>query len=240
MSSDSKILVIPDLHTFHGQVEAIIARQKPNVTIFLGDYFDQFGDTPDENVQTAQWLKESLCQPNRVHLLGNHDLHYGYPGRHTFCSGFSPLKYAAIATVLNRPNWERMRLYHQAGGFLFTHAGLHRSFFHESGEHVASFLHLTERKALEALNAGRLHWSFAAGRSRGGSEPHGGLTWCDWGEFEPIPKLNQIFGHTPDWEPRVLEADDSSNVCLDTTMPQGRSIRHFAIVVGGDVEIHPA
>ena len=76
-----KIFVCPDLHEAPNldEVEAAIWREAPSRTVFLGDYFDQFYDTPDDAARTARWHKGSLAEPNRVHLWGNHDLAYGFP-----------------------------------------------------------------------------------------------------------------------------------------------------------------
>lgn len=42
----------------------------------------------------------------------------------------------------------------------------------------------------------RPSWVFGVGKSRGGLLLAGGLLWCDPCEFEGIPGLNQVFGHT--------------------------------------------
>ena len=67
-----KLLIIPDLHEARNldAVENALRREQPTRTIFLGDYFDQFGDTPDDASRTARWLKASLAETNRVHPLG--------------------------------------------------------------------------------------------------------------------------------------------------------------------------
>ncbi len=237
MGGTKKILVFGDIHTFHGAVEKIVAREKPDLTVFLGDYFDQFRDTPEQNVATARWLKKSLGEKGRIHLFGNHDVHYAYPGLHTACSGFTPGKLEAIGSVLQESDWQRLAFHYFSGGFLFTHAGLHPYFLDGLPvKALPKFLAQVEREARKALQARKRHWSFTAGVSRFGTQRHGGLTWCDFDEFEPIPDLNQIFGHTPSWEPRTRQTADSYNLCLDTTMPHWPSIRHYALVRNGKVE----
>ena len=88
-----KLIVIPDLHqapNLH-EMEASIAREAPDQIIFLGDYFDQFGDTPTDAAQMARWLTASMAQTNRVHLLGNHDLPYAWPSAYAArCPGYHP------------------------------------------------------------------------------------------------------------------------------------------------------
>ena len=87
-----KILVIPDIHEAPNldEVEAAIAAHAPDLTVFLGDYFDSWDDTPADAGRTAEWLANSLKLPRRQHLFGNHDLPYyvpripvlGCPGNH--------------------------------------------------------------------------------------------------------------------------------------------------------------
>lgn len=230
-----RLLVIPDIHTYHEPVEAIIARARPDVTVFLGDYFDQFHDSPQENRVTAQWLKQSLAQPNRVHLWGNHDTHYAFPGEHTICGGYTRPKDKAINEIITAEEWCRLRLYHLAEGFLFTHAGLHRHFV-PANRSLEEFLAQTEREALRCLRGKTFHWSLTPGYIRSGWQIYGGITWCDWDEFQPVPGVNQVFGHTPGREPRIRREPDSYSLCLDTTLPS-LGIRHFAIIENREVEV---
>lgn len=124
-----KIIAVGDIH--HGpnleQIEAAIEREKPDLTIFIGDYFDQFGDQPEYAYLTAKWLKSSLVKPNRVHIWGNHDLPYGFP-EYSFCPGFDPAKERAIRSVLGESDWRKLQLWHlirfNGEHWLFTHAGL--------------------------------------------------------------------------------------------------------------------
>ena len=98
----SKVLVIGDVHQSHQTAEQFINNWKGPV-IFLGDYFDQFHDSPQDAMETAKWLKQSLQQPNRIHLMGNHDFHYMLPvGSGTFCSGYTKDKHEAIDQILTR------------------------------------------------------------------------------------------------------------------------------------------
>jgi hypothetical protein len=73
-------------------------------------------------------------------------------------------------------------------------------------------------ECLRDLDNGRMHPLVAAGRSRGGREKCGGITWQDWRELEPIHDLRQIVGHTPDLRVRRKESGNGSAVCLDTRL----------------------
>lgn len=43
----TKILIIPDIHNRFYEAEGIIMRENPDHTVFLGDYFNNYGDAPE-------------------------------------------------------------------------------------------------------------------------------------------------------------------------------------------------
>jgi hypothetical protein len=218
-----KIIAVGDIH--HGpnleQIDEAIARKNPDLTIFTGDYFDQFHDHFDHAHRTAKWLKGSLAKPNRVHLWGNHDLPYGF-GDLAFCPGYTPTKERAIRSVLDESDWAKLKLWHLESSWLFTHAGLTNYWAPKSLANLPAYLKREEAAAWKALAAREPHWIFAIGRARGGFAPTGGLLWCDWDyEFHPIPGINQVFGHTPALQMRSKRAENSENWCIDLTSMTG-------------------
>ena len=93
-------------------------------------------------------------------------------------------------------------------------------------------------------------------RMKAASLPVGGMTWLDWGRFNPIKGLNQIVGHTILSEPSVRYLDktgkfqtgdlskwpqirkqagrfQSINWCLDTNNA------HYGEIHQGQLSIHP-
>src|ERR1035441_7570735 len=88
-----KTLIFSDLHEpphdVLDRIEAIIADERADRIVFLGDYFDQFDDTPRDAARTAAWLAKSLTDPRRTHLIGNHDASYLWPVDSTYCPGFT-------------------------------------------------------------------------------------------------------------------------------------------------------
>ena len=239
----NKLFVCPDLHEAPNldEVEAAIQREAPTRTIFLGDYFDQFDDTPEDAGRTAVWLKSSLAQPNRIHLWGNHDLAYGFSEiQEAWCSGFTWEKCNAINAVLSPDDWTELQLSHWEDGFLFSHAGWTNQF--SGGSSLAQVsdrrTHLTAEEvgAWRCLKIGKRHWIWGAGYLRGGTQPCGGLLWCDVREFTPIPGLNQIFGHTSGNLGTVKRGRASFNLCLDTCSRK-MGAQHYVIVDGRGVQV---
>jgi hypothetical protein len=194
-----KLLVIGDIHTKEEKAERICQKYKDHKIIFMADYFDDFGDTPEKNASTAAWLKESLKNPNRVHLKGNHDEIYD-PRVGFMCSGFSSAKKAAINEVLTLEDWDKLKYFHHENNWWFSHAGLTKYWFaHPMGEPI------TEDRVQKIIdysiikqrmdNGDNAIWS--PDEARGGSSPVGGILWCDWNRLDLIPDFRQVVGHTP-------------------------------------------
>jgi len=194
-----KILIIPDIHNKWFEVEEIIDKEKPDKVVFLGDYFDDFNDGIEDAHQTAEWLKKSLTDPNRIHLIGNHDLAYrnqSYP-----CAGFSEAKLWAIKNT--EVDLNKLKNYCYVGEWLCTHAGLSYEFYKAyatSGMNVNDLLETAEDFRL-----------YGCSPHRGGRDAFGGIVWCDYNEFVDIPDQKQIFGHTHG-ELRQTE----NHICIDT------------------------
>ena len=229
----NKLLAVGDIH--HGpnleQIDAAIEREKPDLTIFVGDYFDQFHDHFDHARHTARWLKQSLNQPKRVHLWGNHDLPYGNTG-YAYCPGYDPAKERAIRSVMDDSDWAKLKLWHIENRWLFTHAGLSRPYAPTNIENLATYLGTEEKAAWSALASRNPHWFWSIGTARGGFTPVGGLLWCDWEtEFIPVPGLNQVLGHTPGSNFRFKCDAQSENWCIDVTAMTGIT---QVLVIEGD------
>jgi len=197
------IQIIPDIHNKVITAELMIDQANADRIVFLGDYFDDFNDTPQIAYNTAEWLKDSLNKQNRIHLIGNHDIGYmtnGVDG----CSGWQPDKQFFVNKV--GVPWEKMREYCWVDDWLCSHAGLTRSFmsaYNHKNLHITQFLdNIIENYPYRLRQASPY---------RGGRDSHSGIFWCDYDEFEDIPNIKQIFGHTHG-ELRQTE----NHICLDT------------------------
>ena len=216
-----RTLIIPDVHTRFKVAEALIARENPDKTIFLGDYFDAFGDDAETAAQTAAWLKDSMGCKNRIHLLGNHDLAYMDPLGHT-CSGFTSSKLEAIRNI--GPDLTKLKdHYWMDEEWLCTHAGLSLTFYCRYGREK-----LPVRQFLRDITERDHSLLYDCGPARGGADPCSGILWCDYSEeFEEIRGTNQVFGHTRGMMPRK----GSYHFCIDT------ELRHYGIYDGLAFEI---
>lgn len=231
-------LILPDIHNRWKIADSIINRH-PEVDkiISLGDIFDDFGDSPKIAQQTAQALSRWLDNPKFVWVLGNHDSGYLYGGSKNpafYCQGFTVSKQKKIKEILGDKIHNNQLFYwtgedkNDPNGFLLSHAGLHPDHLPYSNPNIPfniiKWLEKESKEATEKAKIGVMSWIFAAGFSRGGRARLGGLTWMDYSEFEPIPGINQIFGHTSDRFPRNIITPDSENWCIDT------HLNHYSII----------
>ncbi len=234
-----KVLIIPDIHERFAVAESIIDLEKPDLTIFLGDYFDSYFDVLEEALyrtdQTAAWLKNSLEQKNRIHLIGNHDMNYMTDNPQLQHGGYARFRHDIIKKY--NIDWKKLKLYHWLNKkWLCTHAGLSYDFYTMITEAstVSDIMEFSEQD-LENINDPYYKFKFFnVGKTRGGTEKCGGILWCDYDkEFEPIPELNQIFGHTPLDEPDYMinPEIDAEWICLDT------HLKHYALYQDNKMKI---
>lgn len=219
-----KTLVIGDIHHRTNEAEHAIASVPHDQVVFVGDYFDQFGDGRGRAKKTAEWLKESLSKPNRIHLWGNHDLPYFKPTAFS-CPGWDDRKHNVINYVLKEQDWRKLKFNTWVDDFLISHAGVHPSFIPRFQKDAPSLQFVQEWLAKQDEGAWQSaydpichhHWYWDRGPARGGFYHLGGLLWLDWNqEFTPA-SFNQIVGHTPDGKNpiRKLEYYTSTNFCVD-------------------------
>ncbi|MDD5453880.1 MAG: metallophosphoesterase [Candidatus Ratteibacteria bacterium] len=216
-----KTIIISDLHNRVDWVEPALSSLQYDKVIFLGDYFDDFYDNLDDIKKVAKWLKQSLPKPDRIHLCGTHDMWYRFPNNpYLQASGNTMQKLNVINQILTDDDWNLLRLYYYEQGFLLTHAGVHSFLFGNNNLSIQEMLNLIKsetEKALQDVKNGKINPCLDAGFARRGGQVVGGITWLDWhDEFEPVPHLNQIVGHTELKKPEKKITENSENYCLDT------------------------
>jgi hypothetical protein len=209
-------LIIGDPHNKVELVEEILKgnEKKCDEIILMGDYFDDYGDNEKIAEKTAKWLKEKLQKPNRIHLWGNHDLHYRYPKNiYINGTGFTKKKSETINSILNWDNWNKLKYYHISQGFVFSHAGFHIGLLSPILGFDSEYIDGEINYELENLRLGLNSPIFGVGEARRGYFKKGGITWLDWeGEFEPLYNVNQIVGHSHSI--RVRKKGEN-NYCVD-------------------------
>jgi hypothetical protein len=206
----SELLVIGDIHNKTALADLYLKRFPDTPVIFMGDYFDDFGDNSTIARDTALWLKDSLSKPNRIHLIGNHDLPYMLNGS-VMCPGWTQEKNEAVNEVLTPEDWDKMKFFHFDLGknYYFSHAGLTLQWFGKPIEETFNLehVHTVVDTSWNNLKAGmQCEPIWAADKWRGGWHDVGGLLWCDWRALDHVYGINQVVGHTP--SKRIICASD--------------------------------
>jgi hypothetical protein len=219
-----KLLVIPDVHNHYEGPEQLIARFPDHHVVFLGDYFDNYNDTPAIAAATAEWLRWSIQRPKRTHLMGNHDLPYRW--RYQDCPGYTELKAREVKRIMSADLWGQVQLTSTFTGSHFglkeeirplvlSHAGFTLANLYgvsdpkdvarggrlehmreiEPAEHLREIQIQTDLCLVEASAGGQHHW-FNRG-SRMGERTVGGPFWLDKDEFRgQLRGIDQVVGHT--------------------------------------------
>jgi len=233
-SLQAKILVIPDLHCRHHRIEEIIDQVRPLRTVFLGDTFDQFGDSPSENADAAKWLRHSIHQSDRVHLIGNHDLPYcfDYNWLQIKQHGWTREKFKAINRVMKSVDWAMLQVFHIQRPYLFSHAGLQASYVNPMIDlsDLPDWVRQEETDFWSRLYHNEHHWFLNRGKARGGDHAFGGPLWADWKEMVVMPGWHQVFGHTPNQVIRTEGDEEGSITCIDTVSRDSEYPSYVGIV----------
>jgi calcineurin-like phosphoesterase family protein len=216
-----RTLVIPDIHENIEWANAVLALKAPqDRAVFLGDYFHQFNQ--DRTGAVCVWLKEMMARDDVSLLLGNHDqAHIGASLQilDYLCGGYCGQKQLVFQAHFPRVYdfTDHVQLWATAGPgdnrVLLTHAGVTRCLAEETLG-TLDYRKVIRRLFLLESDLARPEpqpW-LLAGKDRGGDQEHGGVTWCDWLNFEPIPGIRQICGHTSSHEVRRK----GDNWCIDT------------------------
>jgi len=222
-------LIIPDHHEQPAKLKRILKKYKADHYYFLGDHMDSFAGLTHDTWMTIGFIRDHVQDGDKTFLWGNHDLHYAFPYPELICSGWDKSKLQMIRNTLSDPlHWKRFKLMQwldlpTGQRFLMSHAGLHPYMLHPVHGFADHALADMEERAMYQLRYCQTVTALLkCGRGRGGKGT-GGIVWLDWdSEFEPIPGLNQIVGHSPNAMVRQQNIEDtdptkaSINYCLDT------------------------
>ena len=214
----NKILVLPDIHGRKFWRKALEKHmEEVDLVVALGDYHDPYYD--DEGITYKSSLvnmRDFFDFANEhkdkiVRLLGNHDLHYidetvGKSSRYDEVN-------AKYIRQLLMENLESMKIAHEAEiegkKYLFTHAGLCKSWVKTYGETIGE-LAVENLNKLPYTKEGLVSLG-AYSKYRGwGGEKTGSVIWSDVRERILTPTENyteffQVFGHTRSYAPIVTD-----------------------------------
>ena len=204
-SQNKRILVFSDPHQNISYVEHLLNKEKYDVAVCLGDWFDSFNLNSERDLElTCNFLKKWLFKDNFYTCIGNHDIQYLYDNPRTICSGYAKSKDDFIVDYLGAflpAIRDKFLWYLWIDDFLCSHAGVNTYHFPPTlkldKDGVTAWLDEQIKFAEPPLLNGGYHWLYGAGAARGGRQNIGGITWQDFDtEFEPIEGLKQLVGHS--------------------------------------------
>jgi hypothetical protein len=193
---------------------------------FLGDYFDSYGLSFDEEYTNFAQIVAAARADSRIRLcLGNHDYHYlkRIPAHERY-SRFQAHHYLMIQKVLEESMDLFNVVYLTPDNFLITHAGVSSTFvglMKDAGvDSLADFN--------DAFINDRFLFAFNGWNASGNDVTQGPL-WIRPAALEQdaLPGYTHIVGHTP--QERVVEslAEDKVTRCVYIDTGNARSVYRF-------------
>lgn len=224
-SKGISVLLLSDIHQEYDKAEKIIAAERPDRIVCLGDLFDSFYRNSESDLMgTIDLYRKIVNDPNNIMLFSNHDIGYHYENNPTIgCSGFSRSKKAKINSIITPDEWDKVQWYCVVDDILCTHAGLSQTLTPEKHrlniDTVSAFLDKESIQANRYFRSRKSHWFWEAGQARGGRAPFGGILWNDFNfEYFPISTIKSIQGHTPGITVRQYNSVYKDHICIDSEM----------------------
>lgn len=199
-----KVAVIGDVHGTTKFLECYnsILKNGNDVSkiIVLGDWFDPYDDIPVEHM-VELYREFKSCRKNDgriVSLLGNHDLDGYIISGYTNRTEFDPTWRKRIREELME-NVPESYLVYRIGNWLFSHAGVSRTWMSDISEMDPSYpeLMLSNRKGWTPEELDILCRYYDGDFSGYGNNPHQGCTWIrPYALVKDMFDYNQVIGHS--------------------------------------------
>lgn len=196
----SKILAIGDIHGLNTWKE-IVEKTEYDVCVFVGDYFDSFDVPVKQQIENfKEILAFKLAHPESVIMLvGNHDLHYLLNDPDERYSGFNHHFMVDIKEALDE-GLPHMQYAYSADGFLFTHAGVTKTWCEANN--------VDQEHPVDDINGLSL-WAFGFNHDRDksncGEHKSQGPMWVRPTSLkeDAIENIKQVVGHTRHEYPEI-------------------------------------
>ena len=195
-----KTLVFGDIHGRDIWKEILDSAEYDNC-IFLGDYVDTHDKITHKqqlsNFKKLMEYKEKLGD-RMILLLGNHDYHYWTNNHNIRYSGFnSDMKYHYGPLIRKAVREGKVRIAYIQDGFLFTHAGVSKTWLEKYSDGLKSVKELTAERP--NVNMSTLDFNMAEGYEPYGDTIGNGPLWIRPYSLskDMVDGYDQIVGHTP-------------------------------------------
>ncbi len=188
-----KLIAIGDIHGKTIWKEIVEENPDADKIVFVGDYFDGFGDPPGQIENFLEIVELKKKSPDRfVLLFGNHDFHYLNCSYDRY-SGYQVDQAPKIEKTI-RENLQYLQMAYKAGNYIFTHAGIThtwlRKFKIDRDDDIVVSINALFREQPEAFKF--------AGRDQYGDSPESSPIWVRPQSLQmaAIFNYNQVVGHT--------------------------------------------
>lgn len=191
------MIIVGDLHGRIKTLEKIISLR--HQMLFLGDFLDSFTESSENQIEVVKTVLDLQEKGKAEFLLGNHELSY-INSRVWRCSGWND-RTSRMMMQYKDELWERGLSYVILGAnIIVTHAGITLPLWNMLTESRVEN-NLQEKidmvcRRIDGARSEPYSWLYQAG-TRGNGMHTPGPFWCDWkDEFEPVPEIVQVVGHT--------------------------------------------
>lgn len=209
-----------DTHGNYPKVKAFLNYKPEEKHGFVGDYFDSFIATVEQQIETFKLIVDS----GATMLSGNHDLQYFKSAdSRVRCSGFYG-NLNLVDCAENHKNLFKAAAY--VDGYVITHGGVHPRLFGEkqkdmSPEQIVDRINeefeIYKTHGIDGVNNYFDYTTnlFNISSCRGGWNSFGGVFWLDY-RYEKLDKnFNQVIGHTK--HKHTIKKIDNGKNCFVTT-----------------------
>lgn len=218
-----RILVIGDIHGHNGW-DKIVFKEDWDKVVFLGDYFDNYKNTPGKEQVTnfKEILAMKATHPDKVELLyGNHD--HSYLNKE-MCSGYkwqNQLIYEEVLKGAKDKGWLKPVYIHD--DIIFSHAGVSSYWLKE----VAQLAH-PQDITWENVPLDKFNFNGLTGYNSFGDTPSQSPIWIRPTSLlqYPIDGYRQVVGHT-----HMRAPVNRDGVWFNDMMP-----KYYIIIEDGNIE----
>lgn len=209
-----KTVVIGDIHG-NPIWKDIVNKENRSKFIFVGDYFDSFVYSQKKclknYLEIIEFKKSNM--DNVILLFGNHDFHYLSSVNETYKGYKSELSFLIEEYLIKHINSDLLQMAYQFDNFLFTHAGVTKTWFSNLQPFINETISDTINCYFKSFDLKNFKFKLGVNKSKDGNDITQSPIWVRLSSLheDGVDNFIQIVGHTS--KPEIYISDI---VCIDT------------------------